>query len=198
MNTMIKRMTGVAVLCMTVVLPLQAKVSTPQNTLGAAEKNTLLTMREEEKLARDVYQTLYGVWKKPVFQNIGASEQKHMDALLKKINLFGLIDPALPEAGRFSNPMFQTLYTQFGQWLAAKPSYIDALAIGATIEDWDIKDLNEAIAATNNLALKATYQNLLEASKQHLRRFVGLLRDQGSDYRPQYISQDLFDAILDV
>ena len=54
-------------------------------SLSAEEQDTLLWMREEEKLARDVYSRLYKVWKVRVFTNIAASEQRHMDAILKKI-----------------------------------------------------------------------------------------------------------------
>ncbi|MCX7087497.1 MAG: DUF2202 domain-containing protein [Methylococcales bacterium] len=199
MNAPIKLTLVTLIACLSMPIPLQAKGSAAQNTIGDAEINTLLIMREEEKLARDAYQILYGVWEQAVFKNIAASEQKHTDAILKKINLYGLTDPAFPEAGRFSNPTFQTLYDQFLQWVRqGNMSYIDALGVGATVEDWDIKDLNAAIEATNNLALKTTYQNLLEASKQHLRTFVGLLQEQGVNYRPQFIDQTLFDAILDV
>ena len=164
--------------------------------LSTAEEDTLLFMREEEKMARDVYQTMYKVWKKAVFKNIAASEQKHMDAVLKKINLFGLTDPVLPGVGRFTNPDLQALYDQL--IAQGKLSYIDALRAGATIEDVDIRDLMIAIEATNNLALKTTYENLLEGSKNHLRAFAGLLQKQGIKYSPQYIDQDLFDAILGI
>ncbi|MFA5924105.1 MAG: DUF2202 domain-containing protein [Methylococcaceae bacterium] len=171
---------------------------TQQNiaVLSAAEEDTLLFMREEEKMARDVYQTLYKAWKKPVFKNIAASEQKHMDAVLKKINLFGLTDPALAGVGRFTNMNLQALYDQL--IAQGKLTYIDALRAGATIEDVDIRDLMIAIEETNNLALKTTYENLLEGSKNHLRAFAGLLQKQGIKYSPQFIDQDLFDAILGV
>ena len=102
----------------------------------------------------------------------------------------------MPQIGEFSQVEIQALYDE----LLAKGrlSKIDALIVGATIEDMDIKDLLDAIASTNNLGLQATYQNLLEGSKNHLRTFVGLLQKQGVDYEPQYIDQDMFDAILGV
>lgn len=164
--------------------------------LSTAEQDTLLWMREEEKVARDVYLTLYKVWKKPVFNNIATAEQRHMDAILKKISLFGLTDPVLPSVGTFSNSELQVLYDDMSA--QGKRSYVDSLVVGATIEDKDIMDLVAAIKATNNLSLKTTYENLLEGSKNHLRAFVGLLRNQGLDYAPQFIDQALFDAILGV
>lgn len=164
--------------------------------LNDVETQNLLWMREEEKVARDVYQSLYKVWGTLVFKNIAGSEQRHMDAILKKINLFGLPDPALPAVGAFSDPSLQALHDQLLE--QGKLSAIDALRIGATIEDMDIRDLMDAIEATGNLALKTTYQNLLEGSKKHLRAFVGLLRAQDADYSPQFIDQALFDAILGI
>ncbi|MDP2030099.1 MAG: DUF2202 domain-containing protein [Thiobacillus sp.] len=51
-------------------------------------KTDLLFMREEEKLARDVYLTLYETWGLAVFSNIASSEQSHMDALLKLLRTY--------------------------------------------------------------------------------------------------------------
>lgn len=205
MNAITKLIPLVLMMCLSISFPALAKgpssagSMTNQASLNIAslsdeEANTLLWMREEEKMARDVYGAMYKVWKQRVFKNIAASEQRHMDAVLKKLNLFGLPDPALPEAGRFTNPNLQAFYDQ--SIAQGEQSYIDALRAGATIEDVDIRDLLAAIEATNNLALKTTYQNLLEGSKNHLRAFVGLLRKQGVEYSPQYIEQALFDAIL--
>lgn len=50
--------------------------------LSAAEENSLAFMREEEKLARDVYNALYSIYGTNIFSNIGASEQTHTDAVL--------------------------------------------------------------------------------------------------------------------
>lgn len=165
-------------------------------TLSEAEQETLLFMREEEKLARDVYIVLYKSWNKNIFKNISSSEQQHMDAILKKIKLFELTDPNSSKIGSFINPDLQELYNEL--IYQGRLSYNDALTVGATIEDRDILDLMNAIKGTKNLALKTTYQNLLEGSKNHLRAFVGLLKNQGIEYNPQFISQELFDAILGV
>jgi len=163
-------------------------------TLYPEDESTLLWMREEEKLARDVYLAMDDLWNKRIFRNIASSEQQHMDTLLKQINSFNLDDTALPEAGIFYLDELQTLYGDLVE--KGQDSYVDALEVGATIEDLDIDDLMKAIAATDNLSLKMTYQSLLEGSKNHLRSFIGLLEQQGVNYEPQYISQELFDAII--
>ena len=45
----------------------------PIEPLNAVELNTLSFMREEEKLARDVYISLYNKWGSNVFKNISSS-----------------------------------------------------------------------------------------------------------------------------
>ncbi len=62
--------------------------------LTAAEEEGLLFMREEEKLARDVYLVLFDKWGLRVFENIAESEQRHMDAVLYLLGKYGLDDPA--------------------------------------------------------------------------------------------------------
>jgi hypothetical protein len=162
--------------------------------LSAEEAKTLLWMREEEKMARDVYRTLYNQWIARVFSNIAKSEQRHMDAILRKIVQFGLTDPALTKAGQFANKNLQSLYDQLAD--EGKQSYIAALRVGAIIEDLDIRDLQDAIATTGNLALQTVYGHLLEGSKNHLRAFVRQLKNQGVEYAPQYIDPALFNAIV--
>ncbi|MEA3313921.1 MAG: DUF2202 domain-containing protein [Caldisericota bacterium] len=53
----------------------------------------ILLMREEKKLARDVYQALFDTWSQPVFQNIANSKQAHVDAVKGLIDRYGLDDP---------------------------------------------------------------------------------------------------------
>ncbi len=68
-------------------------------------------MREEEKLARDVYLDMNDLWDAVVFVNIAASEQQHMDTLLQLLDKYGLPDPAASDIpGWFSDQNLQTLY----------------------------------------------------------------------------------------
>ncbi|KAA6185319.1 DUF2202 domain-containing protein [Thiohalocapsa marina] len=164
--------------------------------LSPEESATLLWMREEEKLARDVYVALDAEWNLVVLERIAASEQRHFDALGDKIERYGLTDPALPGAGVFSVEELQALYDDLVN--AGLASSAEALVIGATIEDLDILDLLHALEETTQPDLTRTYENLLEGSKNHLRAFVRELRLLGLDYEPQYIDPLLFDAIVGV
>ena len=163
-------------------------------TLSANEAADLTFQREEEKLARDVYLTLYNAWGAQVFTNISGSEQKHTDTMLKMLVKYNLPDPALPAIGAFTNPVLQAKYDE----LIAKglTSYVDGLYVGAYIEELDMIDLQHAIDNTKRVDLRTAYQNLLEGSKSHLRAFVSNLAAQGITYTPVLLSQELYDAII--
>ena len=51
--------------------------------LNENDINILKHMREEEKLARDVYKHFYLKYELPIFDNISNAEQRHMDCILK-------------------------------------------------------------------------------------------------------------------
>jgi hypothetical protein len=174
----------------------EALNAVPAGDLTTVEIEGLAFMREEEKLARDVYLTLYDQWNMPVFQNIANSEATHMDAILTLIERFGLDDPAAENGvGEFTNPDLQALYDQLVA--QGSQSLADALKVGAAIEEIDILDLEEFIGQTDKDDIIMVYENLLKGSRNHLRSFTRILQQQtGEIYAPQYLSQDAYDAII--
>ncbi|MCA9379242.1 DUF2202 domain-containing protein [Candidatus Dojkabacteria bacterium] len=163
-------------------------------TLSEQENADLLYMREEEKLARDVYLTLYDKWGLQIFQNIASSEQKHTDSIKALLDAYGLADPFVDGIGNFANETLQQLYDD----LVAQGSESAAAAarVGALIEDLDIVDLENAMAATDNEAIITVYQNLQNGSKNHLRSFTSTLSRYGESYEPSYLTQDEYLEII--
>ena len=136
--------------------------------LTSEEEAGLLFMREEEKLARDVYLVLFDIWGLRVFENIAASEQRHMDAVLYLLGKYDLDDPALaPEL--FQNAELQDLF----ELLVAKgeESLADAIEVGVIIEKTDIDDIEEFIGQTDQKDIIQVYSNLLDGSYSHLEAF---------------------------
>ena len=167
----------------------------PVEPLSLQEEESLLFMREEEKLARDVYLYLYDIWGEQIFLNISESEQQHTDAVLGLIEKYNLPDPAAGKAeGEFENLELQGLYDLLTAQGTA--SLIDALIVGATIEDLDINDLNTQLLFIDNEDITLVYESLLKGSRNHLRAFTSRLTDLGFDYAPVYISQEDYDAIV--
>lgn len=149
-----------------------------QTVLTEAEESDLHFMREEEKLARDVYDHLFAIWGTPVFGSIAVSEQRHMDAVLNLLNLYAISDPASGKAaGVFENGQLQQLYDQLVA--LGEISEIDALQVGITIEETDIADLEAAIAATEKTDIERVYSNLLKGSRNHLSAFTNNLEALG-------------------
>ena len=169
--------------------------ATPLSDLSTTEAEALVFMREEEKLARDVYQLLYAQWGQKVFNNIAASEQQHMDAVALLLARYNLPDPAAGAAvGVFADPELQQMFNNLMS--QGQTSLIGALTVGATIEDLDIFDLQQRIAATDNADIALVFESLMKGSRNHMRAFMSQLVKQGAGYTPQYISQAEFDAIV--
>ncbi|WP_081914484.1 DUF2202 domain-containing protein [Thermus caliditerrae] len=170
--------------------------ASPASTLTPQEREGLLWMREEEKLARDVYLTLGKLYPIPAFQNIARSEEQHMAAVARLLAAYGLPDPAQGKGvGEFSNPELARLY----QELVAKgqASLQAALAVGAYIEELDIQDLRVRLAQPQRPDIVAVYQNLMQGSWNHLRAFAGNLSAVTKEpYRAQLLSQAEVDAAL--
>ncbi|GAB6044135.1 DUF2202 domain-containing protein [Endothiovibrio diazotrophicus] len=185
--------------------------------LDAAEESHLVFMREEEKLARDVYIALAGAWPAaPTFQNIVPSEQNHTDTVASKLAQYGIADPSTDDTpGVFTGAEWGWYFDQKYAYLtgAGANSELDALYVGAFIEELDMHDIvlcPEVIVTTNNgitdcgleytdeAPLQNVYSNLVAGSESHLRAYVGAIEaviGEGN-YVAQYLSQAEVDAIL--
>lgn len=142
----------------------------PEANLTDLQKESLIFMVEEEKLARDVYEYLYELWGVDIFSNIASSEQQHMNAVLLLLEKYELEPPStLDSRGVFENSELQALYDQ----LTAKGelSLIGAMEVGVTIEETDIADLNALLDTELPEDLALVYGNLLNGSYHHLEAF---------------------------
>jgi len=173
------------------------KINTPPE-ISQQVKNDLVQLREEEKLARDVYLYLYTEWDQWIFSNIAQSEQQHMEAVKGLLDKYQIDDPVEPDIqGHFKDQELQNLYDDL--IAAGSESKEDALHVGATIEDLDIFDIYEMIDhATSFEDFTSVYENLSKGSRNHLRSFVGqlVLFDETYVYEAQYLSQEEVDEII--
>ncbi len=168
---------------------------TGEGELSQKEIDGLISMREEEKLARDVYRTLYEKWNLQTFQNISYSENRHTLAIKALLDKYGIEDPVKDDTtGVFTISAMQKLYDDLVA--QGSKSLIEALKVGATIEDLDIYDLKNWIADTDNSDVNTVYENLIRGSRNHMRSFIGQLKSNGGTYTAQYLSQGEIDDIL--
>jgi hypothetical protein len=193
--------------------------------LDHAEETHLIFMREEEKLARDVYLT-FAQWypAQPVFQNIGeGSEQTHTDTMRDKLEQYRIADPNpdandLPASiGVFTGEAYGGYFTEKFQALTAlgAQNELSALYVGALIEELDMHDIvrcPKVIVETDPLIeedgcglnytdekpLINSYSALVDGSENHLRAYVGQIEAVigAGNYVAQYLTQEQVDVIL--
>ena len=145
-----------------------AKTSASQDPAQQA----LLQQLDEERLAYQLY-TAFGVIHPDVrqFQNIPRAEARHFQALKNYIvqNYPGI--EQLELAGEFIHPSTQALYDRL--YAEGRTSAQAALNAGVQVEELDIKDLDAALAITEDETLQAIYKRLRAGSERHLAAFSG-------------------------
>ena len=167
----------------------------PVGELNQAETDALLFMWEEEKMARDVYTAFSAIYTKPLFNNIAASEQTHMDSVKALLDRYGLATPSDGTAGVFVNSDLQALYTQLVA--QGRISELDAVKAGAAIEEIDILDLKERLPQTDQVDIQQVFNSLLTGSYNHLNAFAAnYWTISGTSYVPQHMSQADYDAVV--
>jgi len=167
----------------------------PEEPLSPAEIQGLNWMREEEKLARDVYAISNGYWNRQVFAHITSSEQSHMDGIGYLLEKYDLPDPiTTDETGLFADQVLQSLFDSLK--IASSQSVIAALETGAWIEELDILDLDVQIELADNQDILLVYENLQKGSRNHLLAFVRNLDMEGVTYQPQLLSEERYLAII--
>lgn len=167
----------------------------PKESLSVDELNSLAFLREEEKLAMDVYITLYNKWGVKIFDNISKSENTHMSLVLSLLTKYDLPDPVGSNTvGIFKNTNLQALYNQLV--LEGNKSPLNAYIVGATIEDLDLFDLKTALLKIDNQDIRYVFDMLAKGSRNHMRSFYKNIINAGGSYSPQYITRDEFSAII--
>ena len=194
---------------------------TDDAALDHNERMHLFFMREEEKLARDVYQTLGTMYPdSAIFGNIDDSEQVHMTAVKSMIEKYGYEDPNTNDnVGAYTGEDFGWYFTEKYNQLVerASASELEALYVGAFIEELDMMDINQCpqvIVDTDNgindvsecgkvytdkADIQRLYSSLLDGSDNHLEGYVNNIEKiiGEGNYQAQVLSQEMVDAILD-
>ncbi|MEZ4407472.1 MAG: DUF2202 domain-containing protein [Polyangiales bacterium] len=160
--------------------------------ITAQEASDLRALREEEKLARDVYLAL-SPRAATIFDNIARSEQSHMDAVAVLLARYGVDDPALAERGRFTDPAMQGLYDAL---TARGVDERAALTVGVEVEELDLADIARLREHTARADVLATYDRLATGSRNHLRSFYARLTAAGGAYTPRHLDRATFDAVV--
>ena len=97
------------VLLLSAFVPSNFSVPT-SDALTENDKAGLIKLREEEKLAFEVYSFLDEMWDHHVFNNIKQSEARHGELLKGLLDQFSIKDPYIATKGQYANTQMQKLY----------------------------------------------------------------------------------------
>ncbi|MBT8191356.1 MAG: DUF2202 domain-containing protein [Bacteroidia bacterium] len=159
--------------------------------LTEEEKDGLVYLYEEDKLAHDFYMEMEKKWAHHAFTNIIKAETRHMSMIKEEAERLGVDRISVLDDGKFVNEDLQSLYDDF--MVKGKVSLLDALKTSAFIEETDINDLELKMVQTDVESLQELYGNLVSASENHLNAFVRNIKKEGETYSPQVLSQERFD-----
>jgi hypothetical protein len=163
--------------------------------LSEAEVEAIAYLREVEKLARDVLVALDQEWDVEAVRRVAKSEETHTEAIKTLIDRYNLWDPSsVTWEGYYNNEELLAMNRRLVR--QGKQSLAEALKVGATIEEISILDLREYRAETDDEDVQMVYENLLRASRNHLRVFYALLQERGETYKRAFLSENLFTEIV--
>jgi len=184
------------------------------------EQTHLVFMREEEKLARDVYLTLGTMYPDSViFGNIDDSEQTHTTAVKTMLEKYGVDDPNTNDnIGAYTGEDYGWYFTEKYNLLVERASIseLEALYVGAFIEELDMMDINQCPQVivetdnaindvsecgkiyTDNADIENLYSSLLDGSDSHLAGYVKNIEKYigEGNYEAQVLTQEQVDSIL--
>ncbi len=167
-----------------------------EGALTAAEREALIGLWSEEKLAFDVYTELSKTYPMRMYDNIAAAESRHRAAIAALAERYDLADAseASLAPGAFHDEAITNLYDTLVE--RGQSSRLEAMRVGCLIEELDIADLRAAAAQTDRQDLKTVYANLERGSENHLRAFSRQLDRLGGTYTPEHLSDEDFNDIL--
>lgn len=135
--------------------------------LSAEEEASLIFMRQEEKLLRDVYTVFSQTWEIKIFDQFKQAEQRHMDAIERLLNKYSITDPVTSdEIGVFDDPQFQQKFNDYtAQGII---SISEAMSAAQTMEQEAIEVIINYLLYVDNSDIFKVYTNLKTASEVHL------------------------------
>ncbi|PWI12708.1 rubrerythrin family protein [Streptomyces sp. Act143] len=151
-----------------------------QGTLTAAQKATLASMAEEEKLAHDLYAAFAERYDVRVFERIAAAETQHLTAVRTLLDRYDIADPTADrQTGEFTDPAVQATHDRLLK--QGDDSLRAALKTGRTVETDDIAALTRALSGLTAPDTRQVYTHLLAASERHLTAFEHWTADESDE-----------------
>lgn len=161
--------------------------------LTADEIEFLFAVREDEKLARDLYAVFYTKFQNKIFENIGKSETTHLKAIERLYDYYQIDYPVVGDAGKFSDPELQHLYDSL---IVKGDSLLAAVKIMANLEESNIFHYREVLKTIINTNIKIVIENLEKGSENHFKAAIREITALGGVYTPLILSSEDYREII--
>lgn len=161
--------------------------------LTANEIEFLFAVREEEKLARDVYAKFYEFFEARPFAIIGKAEENHIAAVERLFYFYSIEYPKVGEAGVFENSERQAYYNEL---IAKGDSVLGAYKAAAYLEERDIADYKAVLNDITNPNIKMVIEHLYRGSINHFKAMLRQIDALGSSYENSFLTQEEYDSII--
>jgi hypothetical protein len=161
--------------------------------LTADEIEFIFAVREDEKIARDLYISFFGKFGLKPFENIGKAEDNHIKATEKLFDYYEIDYPALSGNGKFENAIRQKL---FDSLLLKVNTELDAFKVMAVLEESNIVEYGAVIKTVVNPNIKMVIENLAKASANHFKAAIRQITALGGTYTPEFLTQEQYRAVI--
>lgn len=161
--------------------------------LTASEIEYIYAVREDEKLARDLYYAFFNTYKLKAFENISKAEENHMKATERLLEYYGIEYPAAGERGKFANSVRQA---QYDSLLQKGSTALEAFKVMAQYEEYNIVQYKKDLAGIVNPNVKIVIENLEKGSENHFKATIRQITALGGTYTAQLMTQEEYRAII--
>ena len=161
--------------------------------LNADEIEFIYAVREDEKVARDLYKAFFDNYKLKTFENISKAEANHMKAAEKLLDYYEVEYPAASDYGKFADTARQALYERY---LQKGNTAMEAFKVMVYLEEENIVSYNEVLKDITNPNIKLVIENLSKASENHLRAAVRQITALGGTYQASLMTEEQYKSII--
>ena len=157
-------------------------------------RDLFLKLYQEEKMAYDLYGEFYERWSLSVFNTVQQREAKHVWCVERIMDNYGYKYRTNKNTGLYQDKEIQKIYDEFT--VKGCISDLAALEAAAYIKEKHIASLRERIRYQEDGYVVKVIFLMENAAQSHLKAFVNSIRLSGSDYSPQFLTDDEFNNIM--
>ncbi|MDP3452977.1 MAG: DUF2202 domain-containing protein [Bacteroidales bacterium] len=161
--------------------------------LTANEIEFLYAVREDEKLARDVYTYFFDKFELAPFSRIAKAEANHIAAVERLFYFYSISYPAVAPMGEFNDADRKAYYESL---INKGDTALEAYKATAYLEEKDVADYTLVLGSIQNPNIKMVIENLIKGSSNHLRASVRQVNALGGTYAPAFLTQEKYDQIV--